>query len=140
MDDTNKIIGELFFKTFNIRIRRIVMFESENQQKLIPALYFGLNEDENTEKHNQIIKEAVESFEGTLKWRFGRAYPSRINYEIIPKIVRDKMDQYYEKTTEYVGYRNLVSEEEYKLTIEKAIVDIPSLYIHLEKYFKEHIQ
>lgn len=48
MDDTNKIIGELFFKTFNIRIRRIVMYESENHQKYIPALCFGLNEDENT--------------------------------------------------------------------------------------------
>ena len=140
MSNKHIIITELLFKYFNVRIRHGWMYNPDYIEEHIPALYFGLNEDENTEKHNQIIKEAVESFEGTLKWRFGRAYPSRINYEIIPKIVRDKMDQYYEKTTEYVGYRNLVSEEEYKLTIEKAIVDIPSLYIHLEKYFKEHIQ
>ncbi|WP_321383575.1 hypothetical protein [uncultured Enterococcus sp.] len=63
------------------------MYIEEQPYFKVPALY--LKEDEHTEHDYQRIKEAVESFKGNLEWHFGKAYPSRLNYEIVPKIIRE---------------------------------------------------
>lgn len=89
-DDRSRTIAQLLLSNFNVRIRRLLMFETNPRNTpFIPALYFGLNEDENTEKHYQIIDDSVESFTGRIKWCFGKSNPSRINYEIISCVARD---------------------------------------------------
>ncbi|MGX7023991.1 hypothetical protein [Vagococcus hydrophili] len=136
MGQTQKKITEILIDYFSIQTNCGLIYTPGCKNKQIPSLYFSLNEDKNTERHNQIIKEGVESFKGNLQWYFGKSYPSRINYEIIPKDVRDRMDQHYEKTNKYVGYTKLVSEEEFRIITELAIEDISNLAHHLDRFFK----
>lgn len=139
MENKHKKMTEILIDYFSVRISCGWIYTPGCKNKQIPSLYFSLNDDENTERHNQIIKDAVDSFEGNLQWRFGKSYPSRINYEIIPKDTRDRIDQHYERTNEYLGYKKIASEEEFNIITEQAIEDIPNLSIHLENFFRERM-
>lgn len=140
MEDNRNIIAKLLFKHFNVAMRYGSMYSSGDNKPQEPALYFRLNEDNNQEKHYQLIEEAIESFNGELTWRFGKSEPSRINYEIVPKAIRDVIDSSFEKTGEYYSFRNLVSENQFMQILEIAIEDIPNLHKHMSDYFDEKLK
>ncbi|WP_321383573.1 hypothetical protein [uncultured Enterococcus sp.] len=133
MHNISKLIPELLPIYFNIRQLRSPMYIENQPHREVPALYFHLKEDENTEHDYQRIKEAVESFKGNLEWHFGKAYPSRLNYEIVPKIMRGIDNRYPDKL-----FKDAVSSELYKEICELAISDIPALYEHMKKSFEEN--
>ncbi|HCM89497.1 MULTISPECIES: hypothetical protein [Vagococcus] len=139
MKQTQKKITEILIDYFSVQTNCGLIYTPGCKNKQIPSLYFSLNEDENTETHHQIIKEGVESFEGNLQWRFGKSYPFRINYEIIPKVARDRMDQHYEKNNKYTGYMKLASEEEFRMITELTIEDISNLAHYLDRFFQERM-
>lgn len=133
MYKNSRLIPQLLPKFFNIKQMRSPMYVEDNPYQEVPALYFHLKTDENTESNYLLIKEAVDSFEGELKWHFGKAIPSKLNYEILPEIVREMDNKYPDKL-----FKNTVSREQYEQTCKLAIADIPFLYQHMKEYFEEH--
>lgn len=129
----SEMIAYLLLNTFNLRQARAQMYVDENPYQEVPALYFHLKTDNTTESDYQLIKEAVETFKGNLKWRFGKGFTSKINYEIVPQIVRDKKVKNPEKI-----FKDSLPEWQYERTCELAIADIPYLYEHMKEYFEKN--
>ncbi|MBL1226203.1 hypothetical protein [Enterococcus sp. BWR-S5] len=132
MSDNSTLVAYLLTDTFNVKQAKAKMYIEEQPYFKVPALYFHLKEDEHTEHDYQRIKEAVESFKGNIEWHFGKAYPSRLNYEIVPKIMWEMDNRYPDKL-----FKDAVSSELYKEICELAISDIPALYEHMKKSFEE---
>ncbi|WP_314062020.1 hypothetical protein [uncultured Vagococcus sp.] len=132
------IIADMLKDFFNIKLSKSAMYFQDDIYYQTPALYFRLVKDNNNDNNYQLIENAVDSFEGNLKWRFGKSYPSRINYEIIPKIARDTDDNCFKETGIWRNYKYNALESEYKKICELAIADIPYLYQHMKEYFEKN--
>lgn len=129
-DDVNRMIAKLLLKNFNVNIPHEEMFKIVIKNKqIVPTLYFNLEEDKDIENSYRLIDEAIESYEGHTQWFFGRTDQSQIDYEIIPLIVREIREENFNKE----------NKREFEVSLERAIEEIPQLYIHMERYFKEHI-
>lgn len=133
MRTNSMLIANLLMDTFKLRQARAQMYVEDNSYQEVPALYFHLKTDDTTESDYQLIQDAVDSFKGNLKWHFGKAVPSKINYEILPEVVREMDNKYPDKL-----FKNTVSRDQYEKICELAIADIPPLYQHMKDYFEKN--
>lgn len=131
--DEDYKLADLLKKKFNVRQRRLPMYQRNDFYYEIPALYFHLVKDKNERDDYEKIQKSVESFKENFEWWYGTSAPSKNNYEIIPKVARVTMANQKYGYGDYQNYKNLTDWETFERICDLAIEDIPDLYEHMKK-------
>lgn len=130
-------IADLIRTKFDIKQMRSPMYHSENLYYRIPSLLFFLHNNEHEESDYKKIEHCVDRFTGILKWKFGRAYPSKLNYVIIPEAAYHvKKESPDEISIQFIDKGNEVGGYDFKSFCDLAVQDIPALFEHMSSCLK----
>jgi hypothetical protein len=120
----NRLIYEALENIAPIETSKVSMFALDNPRRHPPFLRFRFK---NIAKNNDIykrIKEAIENFQGHLKWKL-YTNESTQNYIILASFIQSNNEEQFLYQSEY--FISILGKDIYNEKIEQSIIDIPGL-------------
>ncbi len=123
-----KILTLTLNKFFDLKIAKPEIINTHNYYSRLPSLFFKGDSNFNY----NLLKNAIQSFEGNLKWEIGKSHKSKDGFIIAPLIL---FDFKFNKENSIL-LMDMFTEEGVKYICDFAMKDIENLCFHVERKIK----